>query len=450
VTVTLVDGAGGSYRVTSPNGSVVLLQPGGATASVSFTVNPSVTGNVRIQVTVQADGNAAVSISCRDGAGATNAQVAAANGLSVIVQSSDAIKLGVMDSFTGTTLSPNTALAQVARLSGEAKALALELADMAQHDPARPALAAELALVRRNLFLARGALLPLERATEEEVTRRNMRVNMASLDACLGEDCAPPLPGPRTWNAWADGRGIGMNDSLTRSNGAGFVGIAGVDYKAAPWLAVGLALGAESFNTNLGLQSLRITSSGFSILPYVGIRFDANLYGMVFAGASRLTYLTTPTGAGTTRFDAWRFLAGTALVGLWREGPWRFQPSLDAGFGAEDQNAYTALNGIVVNAQTVHYGRISAGPEIGYRFTLEDWAIEPFVLLRANIDLLPDTAIAFVSQQVPIRGQGSGTAGLGVIVYGRGFNVRADVSYDSIGVRGLDVWTGRLRGGWSF
>jgi hypothetical protein len=70
--------------------------------------------------------------------------------------------------------------------------------------------------------------------------------------------------------------------------------------------------------------------------------------------------------------------------------------------------------------------------------------------LRANNDLLPDTAIAFVSQQVPIRGQGSGTAGLGVIVYGRGFNVRADVSYDSIGVRGLDVWTGRLRGGWSF
>lgn len=456
VTVTLVDGGGGSYRVTSPNGSVVLLQPGGGTVSASFTVSPAVVGNVVIRVTVQADTDAAVSISCRDGGGATNALVAAANGLSVILQSSDAIKLGVMDSFTGTTLTPNPDVAHVARLRDDARALALELGDLGPGDPARPALEAELLLARRNLFLARGALLPLEPAAEQaSLPRRGMRLDMASLartaDACLEEGCAPPPPGPSSWNAWADGRGIAMNDSLARSNGAGFVGLAGVDYKAVPWLAIGLALGAESFNTNLGNRDLRITSQGFSVVPYLGIRFDANLYAMMFAGASRLTYLTTPVAAGgTTRFDAWRFMAGAALIGLWREGPWRLQPSLDLGFGAENQNAHLAGNGAMVDAQTVHYGRISAGPEMGYRFTLDEWSIEPFVLARANLDLLPDTAVAFLSQQVPIRGQGSGSAGAGVILYSSGFNVRIDVSYDSIGVRGLDVWTGRVRGGWTF
>ncbi|MFI5029576.1 MAG: hypothetical protein ACHQPH_02620 [Reyranellales bacterium] len=72
------------------------------------------------------------------------------------------------------------------------------------------------------------------------------------------------------------------------------------------------------------------------------------------------------------------------------------------------------------------------------------------MLARGNLDFATNQTVLANGQQVAIRGGGSGGAEAGVVIQGRGFNVRGDVVYDSIGVTGLDIWTGRLRAGWSF
>ncbi|HEY2875271.1 MAG TPA: hypothetical protein VGJ56_25315 [Reyranella sp.] len=69
---------------------------------------------------------------------------------------------------------------------------------------------------------------------------------------------------------------------------------------------------------------------------------------------------------------------------------------------------------------------------------------------RANLDFASNNNQVVVGQGTLLRGQGSGGAGIGMQILGDGFNVRVDVTYDSIGVSGLDIWTGRLRGGWNF
>ena len=77
--------------------------------------------------------------------------------------------------------------------------------------------------------------------------------------------------------------------------------------------------------------------------------------------------------------------------------------------------------------------------------------MEPFVSVGANYTFATDTTALFNNQQAGMRGQGSGTAGFGVQVQNAsGLYGRAELRYESIGINGLDVWVGILRGGWSF
>jgi hypothetical protein len=276
-----------------------------------------------------------------------------------------------------------------------------------------------------------------------------MHLNAASLSDYCATACDPT--GTR-WNAWIDGRLIGATDSVAQQSTFGFIGIGGVDYKLQPWLALGVTLGTETFTNKLGTTGIRVAQNGFSVAPYVGVRLDPNVFLAGFAGFSHLNYNNTPLPGISAQFDAWRFIAGGSLTGVWRYGPWRLQPSVDVGYGSENQAGYTDTAGTAVPGQIVTYGRAWGGPEVGYRFDSpgRSWSVEPFVLARATVDFSSNNTQLVVGQGTVLRGQGSGGAGVGVQILGNGFNVRLDVTYDSIGVSGLDLWTGRLRGGWSF
>ena len=222
-----------------------------------------------------------------------------------------------------------------------------------------------------------------------------------------------------------------------------------------PWLAVGMSVGIEGFETKFGTAGVRSGTVGLSATPYVGVRLDDNIFVSAFAGITSINYTNNPAAAVTARFAALRILFGGSLTGVWRDGAWRFQPTLAGTYGSETQPAYQDSTGTNVNGQTVSYGRVSAGPEVGYTFYAPDkkWSAEPFVLAKAALDFASSNATTLNGQSVVLR---PGTLGSGSL--GGGFEMRFDTglyirlqgSYDSLGVSGLDVWSGLIRGGVTF
>jgi hypothetical protein len=259
----------------------------------------------------------------------------------------------------------------------------------------------------------------------------------------------------RKWNVWMEGKLVGAWDSLAQTNSTGFIGAAGVDYKVRPWLAVGMSVGVETFETKFGFNSVRLGSVGLSAVPYVGFRLSDNVFASAFVGLTQITYNSNPQLGDTANFTALRVMFGGSLFGQWQYGDWRVRPILSASYASESQVGYTDSLGNVVSGQTVTYGRVSAGPEVGYTFWGPErtWSVQPYVLAKANLDFASSNAVLLQGQSVVLRPGtlGSGSAGLGVDTrFSSGFYLRVQGSYDSIGVTGLDVLTGMIRGGITF
>jgi hypothetical protein len=485
VTITLTLGAAPPPGITEFG----IIPPGGGapldifnvpntTTTLVYTVPAAVTGSFAINSSGGAGGPGTLSFSCGSSSGssssrasaaqqnATNAQVATANGQQVLQQTNDAIKLGVLSSFAAGS-QPQTAQARladqvrIAKLENERADLEHDLADLrvSPDDPGRRDLEQRLALVQRNLVLAHGGTEPRSMSVaaapsldSKTTPGESFHVSAGALADSCSTDCAPPDPSNTRWNGWFDGRLVGATDSIAQQSAFGFIGVAGADYKPLPWLAVGLTVGTEVFSTKIGTAGANVSENGVSLAPYVGVRLTDNVFVSAFVGGTWLNYNTAPQPGTSAQFGAWRFMTGGSLTGVWRLGPWRLQPSVDLAYGSESQNGFTDSVGTVVPGQIVQYGRVRGGPEVGYRFDMNEgaWSLEPFVLARGNLDFATNNAALVNGQQINLRGQGSGGVGAGFIIQGRGFNVRGDVVYDSIGVTGLDIWTGRLRAGWSF
>jgi hypothetical protein len=259
----------------------------------------------------------------------------------------------------------------------------------------------------------------------------------------------------RKWNVWLEGRVVGAWDSLAQTNAFGFVGSAGVDYKLRPWLALGMSVGVETYETKFGFNGVRLGSVGLSAVPYLGFRLSDNVFASAFIGLTQINYNSNPQLGSTANYTALRFMFGGSLFGNWQLGDWSIRPILTGTYGSEAQAGYTDSLGNVVPGQTVSYGRLSAGPEVGYTFRAPDrsWSVKPYVLAKANLDFASSNSSLLQGQSVVLRPGtlGSGSAGLGVDSrFASGFYLRVEGSYDSIGVTGLDVLSGLIRGGMTF
>jgi len=409
-----------------------------------------------------------------------NAQAAIINGAQTLQTYNDWVTKGVMGSFgltgSGTTATASvppskpekpTARATLERLRREEQAVREELAG---HPEGDTTLAGELRDVRLDLAYAHLAV-GLEPALPHRDTRPPASL-VPERERISSTQAAPALSlGTRDvldycdldacdafgkkWNVWLEGRVIGAVDSLAATNALGFVGSAGIDYKFLPWLAVGMSLGAEKFETRFGTLGVRSGTFGLTAMPYVGLRLNDNVFASIFAGASTIDYNNNPQPGVSATFTSLRFLLGGSLSGVWRDGPWRFQPTLSATYGAESQPGYTDSAGTLVAGQTLTYGRIGIGPEVGYTFTTgsSGWSIEPVVIAKANIDFASSNSSVLNGQSVVLRPGtlGSGSTGVGLNAHhDNGVYLRLQGSYDSIGVLGLDVWSGLLRAGMTF
>ena len=497
--VTLTDGAGGfptnTLTVGSTSSSFALV------GSTSITVATAGTYAVSAALGPPAPPGSA-SLFCTPGPGvpgstsltpqqlSNNAQTGIANGQRTLQNYLEWVTKGIQGSF-GMTRGGDTAAAPQASSSAEAKAARLErdqreLSEELRSLPADSARATDLqqrlSALRRDVAFARltanitpgGAtqsIAPPPAPTQEGAARDVVRPNdfvigtpqavaaapSNSPQACDDDTCQAPGAGvlDRKWNTWFEGRVVGSNDSLAQTNALGFAGSTGVDYKFQPWLAVGMSVGVETYETKFGQPGVRTGTIGVSLAPYVGMRLSDNIFAEGFIGLTKLGYNTNPATGVVGNFDALRFFFGGGITGVWYDGRWRIQPGISGAYGTESQNGYTDSAANVVPGQTISFGRITAGPEIGYSFKDESrgWLIEPFAMLKGAVDFASSPLVQFNGAPLVVRAgtQASGLAGAGVALQlDRGFYLRVQGSYDSIGVTGLDVWSGRLRAGINF
>jgi hypothetical protein len=407
---------------------------------------------------------------------ANNANTGIVYGQQTLQSYSDWVTKSVVSSFTNTGGSStagahrdsNAAVAE--RLALEASDLETEIADLKAQgaddtrlaDPRRKLakLRIDLALARASATSRTPAQSTADNAFQVQPAQREDRSPSLSLNNrdlaafCGASDACDPAV-DRRWNVWLEGRVLGARDSVAQTNAFGANGLAGFDYKVLPWLAAGLSAGVESYQTVFGTSGSRSSSIGVSVAPYVGVRLADNIFAAAFAGLSTLTYNNNPSAITTANFTALRLYFGGSLSGVWHDGPWRFQPTLQGAYGNETQYGYTDSVGTVVPGQTISYGRVALGPEVGYTLRRDSVgaSIEPFVTARGALDFATNTIGVFGGTPVIVRSGtlGSGSAGLGVnISFDAGFYARLQASYDSIGVAGLDLWTGSLRGGVRF
>ena len=366
----------------------------------------------------------------------------------VLQQTSDAIKLGVLQSFAAGT-SPKTARAgtedRVEKLTQEQADLTRELDELPPTDvDRRRDLTSRLTLSRRNLAFAGDEMRSMKvragndpAATDRPGDDRDRKPSDPSASMHLNAAALAVLLHRRVRSheyalERLDRRPADRRHRLAAQQSTfGFVGVGGVDYKLQPWLAVGVTLGTETFTDKLGTSGIRVAQNGFSVAPYVGVRLDPNVFLAGFAGFSHLNYNNTPLPAVSAQFEAWRFIAGGSLTGVWRYGPWRLQPSIDIGYGSENQAATPIGRHGGAGPDRAIRPRVGRSRgRLPHRGADRSWSVEPFVLARANLDFASNNNQVVVGQGALLRGQGSGGAGIGMQILGDGFNVRVDVTYD--------------------
>ena len=201
-------------------------------------------------------------------------------------------------------------------------------------------------------------------------------------------DAIPMGLTPNRLDIWAEGHYSHYDDSTGGINRDGDFGIlyVGSDYALNDWLLLGALVQFDWTDEDVRDQDLfgGVNGWGWMIGPYMGAKLSDHLYFSARAawGQSENDITLTDNAAGfrTGDFDTDRWLATAELTGNWYHGPWRFTPSAQLAYGSEDQEAFRNSLNQQIGSNEATIGRLTFGPEIGYRHVMDDGTVvEPLV-----------------------------------------------------------------------
>ena len=169
-------------------------------------------------------------------------------------------------------------------------------------------------------------------------------------------------------------------------NGSIISGVAGVDYRALPWLLVGFAGGYESTSINTIFNSGLQWSSGGVASVYGAARLAPNWSFTAQLGHGWLSYWETHGGVnGNFGGDRW---FGSASINTGQNiDKWQLSGSLGFFFFTETQSAFTESNGNFIPSSTPYLGQIRVKGQAGYEFTTDFGSIMPFIGARLEFDV---------------------------------------------------------------
>jgi outer membrane autotransporter protein len=259
----------------------------------------------------------------------------------------------------------------------------------------------------------------------------------------------PPRTASSSRNAfdvWAEGHVTRFEDDVSGAGRDGDVGLvyAGADYLFSPNLLLGLIVQFDWTKDDVpGLDS-HFDGDGWMAGPYLSARLTDNLFLDVRAAWGQSDN-GLAIGGATASFDADRWLVSANLAGNWTRGAWRLSPAIGLTYAEEEHDSYSTSTGIDVRSQTVALGRLTFGPEIGYRFDAGGGlSIEPHVAIKGlwdfdHEDNLAINGVAVASDDFRARLEGGVLATLP-----GGLGLRATGSYDGLGAADYEAWGGQL------
>jgi outer membrane autotransporter protein len=254
-----------------------------------------------------------------------------------------------------------------------------------------------------------------------------------------------PSPQPR-FDVWTEGVFSYYSQDRIDGKRQGHAGIffAGADYLVHPGLLIGALVQIDWMDESSSTLGRNADGRGWMAGPYVSARLTQNLYFDARALWGRSSNHIDPLGAYTDSFDGNRVLASAKLTGRWAFGALTFQPSAELIYFTEEQEAYTNAIGIAIDSQSVTLGRLTFGPEIGYRFAAGGGTvIEPFIGLKAVSDFAKTDETTAAGEPVG-REAWRGRVETGATFRSAsGISIRALGSYDGIGDSNYQAWQGR-------
>jgi hypothetical protein len=246
------------------------------------------------------------------------------------------------------------------------------------------------------------------------------------------------------WSVWFNG----IYTSFERSGAASTDGqtwtvMGGADYKLNARMLIGAALGYEDQRFNTAFDAGYFRGRGPTLGAYVATLLSPNLIANVFAGAAFLDY-SASNGTATGAYDARRWFISASLLGTWRSGPWRFSPRANVFYASERRDGFTDSIGTVLPGSTVNVGRVSIGPEVGYRHLMFGrMMVEHFAFIALDCDLTSRKGITAANGIVVTDNTCGGRLGTGVNVLRgpNGMTGRFGISYNSLGRPDQSSWT---------
>jgi uncharacterized repeat protein (TIGR01451 family) len=259
---------------------------------------------------------------------------------------------------------------------------------------------------------------------------------------------SPPLP---TWNSgfdlWVEGHYTHFDDDQANADRSGRLGVmyGGVDYLVTPGLLVGALVEFDWMEDSSSTLNSSVDGHGWMAGPYMSARLSENIFFDARAAWGESDNNISPFGTYEDTFETKRWLVRGNLTGNWNFGDWRLTPSVSVARIEEDQQAYVDSLGISIPGQNLALGRVTFGPEIGYRYFASDGSIiEPHMALQGLWDFeKPDTLTLGNEVVGPDDFRGKLEAGV-MFMMPEGASVRATGSYDGIGSDDFHAYGGQM------
>jgi len=161
----------------------------------------------------------------------------------------------------------------------------------------------------------------------------------------------------------------------------------GADFMATEDILVGALMQFDQTETETGVLRSEVEGDGWMVGPYMVARLSDRIYFDARGAWGKSDNTINPIGLYTDEFETDRWLLEANLAGDIQQGNWRFSPEIGIAYFNEEQTAYTDSLGFLIPGQEITLGRISAGPEISYRFENPDGGfVEPYLRVTAMWD----------------------------------------------------------------
>lgn len=173
----------------------------------------------------------------------------------------------------------------------------------------------------------------------------------------------------------------------------------GMDLMANDDLLVGALIQFDQAETTTGMLRSEVEGDGWMAGPYMVARVGEETYFDARVAWGQSDNEVNPLGLYTDSFETERWMFEANLTGDFHQGAWRISPQAGIAYFTEEQAAYVDTLGFTIPSQEITIGRLSAGPEIAYRFDMpEGGYVEPYAELNVLYDY--DDAEVFNSSGV--------------------------------------------------